>query len=163
MIIKAILLIIICSSLLACESPPESLLTNYLEQFKNQPQQLPEPLPRWESLAPIVYSNEDKLTDPFYKITNPEKKQRSNNKRYKKLALESFKFVGIMQSKSETLGLMARSDGKLFSIRVGENLDNKGEKIIEINENFIKIESRIKANASWKKEIRFLYLNSQKK
>ncbi|MBA2651946.1 MAG: pilus assembly protein PilP [Tatlockia sp.] len=148
--------------LMACDSASETRLAEYINRVKNQPMQQPEPDPQLVKLAKFTYSGEAALRTLFQMKSDKKlaKNRTKNKETLEELPLESLKFVGILKKESEIWALVSQIGGKLFSIKVGDVLGEKKERVIAIKENVLLLEKRTIVAGKSEKELKEIYLNS---
>ncbi|CDZ78652.1 Pilus assembly protein, PilP [Legionella massiliensis] len=142
----------------------DSDIHTYIKEVKSRPRQLPEPIPYFEHLAKFSYSGRDSYPSPFQpRLQKDDSKNAASNRTtlqnsLKQTPLESLRFVGLMKTQSKTLALISYPGGELSGVVIGDFLGTNSGKIVEISENYLRVEESSLIAGKREKKLKDIYL-----
>lgn len=166
-IVKLIMVFFFFGVLCACSSS-EGALTHYFKIVKSRPAKPIPPIPEFKPLSKFIFPADDKRRSPFEpkQATNQKDIFSPNTKRPKQpleaFPLDTLKFVGILKAGTAIWALISQPGGLVTRVKVGDYMGKNYGKIINVNDNKIKLEETSKAAGRWEKKIITIDLRSPK-
>lgn len=123
------LLIVLCCSLSACQSPDDDLMA-FIDETEHLPTGKLEPLPQVVPFQPKLYNADHLLMDPFMprKASVNHANQPNLNRPREPLEaypLESLRFVGVMSRNKLVTATLQTPDNLVYQVKVGNYAGDK--------------------------------------
>jgi len=99
--------------------------------------------------------------NPFFgKIENKKNGQIASNRRdiSHRTTIDSLRYSGMLRRESIFWAIISHSDGKITSVKLGEQLKDTKWAVVKINKKFLLLEEKIFVAGNWKSKVFKLYL-----
>lgn len=151
--------VIFVSLLLAgCGSSDDSELTRYIDSVKSKGARPIAPIPVFEPLEKFSYPENEERRNPFKPIAieNQSDVAAPNINRPKQpleaFALDSLKFVGVLELGRTKWALIRQSNGMVSRVRPGDYMGKHYGQVLKISNDTIDIEETVQVNGLWEKK-----------
>ncbi|WED43836.1 pilus assembly protein PilP [Legionella cardiaca] len=151
---KWIILIGYLPLLMSCDSSTDSEFEHYISMRKMRQWQFQESIPSFKPPIKFSYPNN------YHR--NPFKFIKTENQRYvyketkkwflKEYTLSALKFVGLMQSASNTWALFKSPDMKITYAQEGDYIGKDNVELIKIKKNMLVFEEKIFVEGKWQQK-----------
>ena len=155
---RTISCICLISMLLAACSVDNAELYRYINQIKTRPSRPIEPIPQFSPLPIYKFPDNDGRRSPFRPVDQKKRGDLlapdSNRKKQplEVFPLDALRYVGLLKEQNQVWALIQQPDKQVTRIAIGDYMGQNYGKVIEIKENFIKLQETVKITGKWENQ-----------